>query len=92
MNEYEFARLVISKSGHDKGRVYAIKESDEDNVYLIDGKFRKINNPKKKNKKHIQLTNYISDELIKKNNKKKLHDEDVKKIISKFEKEHFHLA
>lgn len=92
MNEYIFARLIISKSGHDKGRIYIIIDSDEDYVYLADGRLRKLSNLKKKNKKHVQLTNYISDELIEKKEKNLLIDEDVKRIIKLYNKEHFHLA
>ena len=42
-----FAR---SKAGHDKTEVYIIVAEDEDYVYLCDGRQRKIDHPKKKNK------------------------------------------
>jgi len=92
MDEYLFARLVISKSGHDKGKLYIIINSDSDFVYLADGTSKKLENLKKKNKKHIQLTNFVSEELIKKNKKNKLHNEDVRKVIQKYKKEHFHFS
>lgn len=47
-----FAR---SKAGHDKNKVYVIIEEDDEYVYLADGELRKIDHPKKKKKKHIQL-------------------------------------
>jgi len=92
MDESLFARLVISKSGHDKGKLYIIIKSDKSNVYLCDGVLKKLDNPKKKNIKHIQFTNYISDEIIKRNKNNKLHDEDVRKVIDQYKKEHFHFS
>ncbi|MGI5932732.1 MAG: hypothetical protein ACOX8G_09430 [Eubacterium sp.] len=46
--------LARSKSGHDKGRVYAVIRVEGSFVYLSDGKLRPVNRPKKKNICHIQ--------------------------------------
>lgn len=61
---------------------------DEDYILLVNGKDKKINNPKKKNKKHLQIVNQsiedfeklksidkIDDLLIKRNIKLKLQEE-----------------
>ena len=50
-------QIVRSLAGHDKGEFFVIKSSDEKYVYLCDGKSRKLENPKKKKKIHIALTN-----------------------------------
>lgn len=50
-------KVVISKSGRDKGNLFVIVEVEDNYVYIANGKLRKIENPKKKNIKHIQLTN-----------------------------------
>lgn len=55
MEKYEVGMLARSKAGHDKGHVYVIHQADETYVYLIDGSGRKLENPKKKKKKHVQL-------------------------------------
>ena len=55
MEKYEVGMLARSKAGHDKGHVYVIHQVDETYVYLIDGSGRKLENPKKKKKKHVQL-------------------------------------
>ena len=55
MEKYEVGMLARSKVGHDKGHVYVIHQVDETYVYLIDGSGRKLENPKKKKKKHVQL-------------------------------------
>ena len=49
--------LVRSVSGRDAGRLFIIKEIDEqgDYVYITDGMLRKVANPKKKNLKHLEL-------------------------------------
>ena len=47
--------FATSKAGHDKGNVYFIIREDEEYVYLVDGKIRTLDKPKRKNKKHIQI-------------------------------------
>lgn len=47
--------LVYSKAGHDKGEIYLVINEDERYVWLVNGLDKKIQNPKKKNKKHVQL-------------------------------------
>lgn len=47
--------LARSKAGHDKNDIYVILREDDAYVYLVDGKIRTIERPKKKNKKHIQI-------------------------------------
>ncbi len=47
--------LAYSLAGHDKDRIYLIIKEDADYVWLVDGEFRTLDNPKKKNKKHIQI-------------------------------------
>lgn len=52
--EMKAGMLVRSKAGHDKGKMYVIAGQDEAYVYLVDGSARKLANPKKKRKKHVQ--------------------------------------
>ncbi len=47
--------LASSKAGHDKDMIYVIIKEETEYVYLVDGKSRTIDKPKKKNKKHIQI-------------------------------------
>lgn len=56
-----------SLAGHDKGEIYLIIGEDNDCVMVADGNLKKIDSPKKKNKKHIQIIkNYAGDKLMKK--------------------------
>ena len=49
-------QIVFSKSGRDKGMAFIIVDFDESYVYVVDGKLRKLENPKRKNPVHIQIT------------------------------------
>ncbi|MCC8151106.1 MAG: KOW domain-containing RNA-binding protein [Lachnospiraceae bacterium] len=52
-------RMAKSKAGHDKDQVYVIIKEDREYVYLADGTYRPVENPKRKNKKHIQMIHQI---------------------------------
>lgn len=47
--------LVRSRAGHDLGEIYLVISEDEKYAYLADGKYKKTDKPKKKNKKHLAL-------------------------------------
>lgn len=47
--------LARSKAGHDKNHVYLVWKEDETYVYLVNGSNRKLGNPKKKKKMHVQI-------------------------------------
>jgi len=51
--------IVKSISGHDKGSFYAIVCSENGIPFIADGRRRKIENPKRKNPKHISVTNTV---------------------------------
>ena len=54
-------RVVCSLSGRDKGYFMVVVGEDEKYFYLCDGKERPLERPKRKNKKHIALTNTVFD-------------------------------
>ena len=64
--------LCKSSAGHDKGSWYAIVEQAFDCVYIADGRRRKLNAPKKKNIKHVEITrktiilDYFTDNSLRK--------------------------
>ncbi len=80
MIEYEVGEIVISKAGHDKGEHFVIVKSDSEYVYLVDGVFRTVDRPKKKNKKHVQLVHFKDSNLI----KKYVNNEKIKRAIKLF--------
>ena len=75
-----FAR---SKAGHDKGRMYLVVKEEEDFFYLVDGRIRGIENPKKKRKKHLQNVKSGMDELLaeKLRNNQTIYNEEIKYAI-----------
>lgn len=48
--------IVRSIAGHDKGDFQIIMQSEGEYAWVCDGKTRKIEKHKRKNRKHIQLT------------------------------------
>ncbi len=49
-------RVVTSKAGRDKGKLMAAISETEKSMLLCDGKERRLEHPKLKNKKHIAIT------------------------------------
>ena len=53
---YTLGDIVLSLAGRDAKRLFAVVGiSDENHVYISDGKTRKVASPKKKKIKHIKL-------------------------------------
>lgn len=78
----EFAK---SKAGHDKEEIFIIINIEEEYVYLVDGKSRILDKPKKKKIKHIQVINQIDEELQRKlETNLILRDEDIKRAIKSY--------
>ncbi len=77
--------VVRSKAGRDKDIFCVVIKVDGDYVYLSDGKYRKLENPKKKNIKHISLTAKTIPASSLKTNKqirKALHSYNYEKVQS----------
>ncbi len=56
-----YGSVVKSLSGHDKNSWYVIVKSNENYVYIANGKERKLEKPKLKNIKHIAVSNEVID-------------------------------
>lgn len=81
--------IVISTCGHDMGEWYIVKEINEQFVYLIDGKLKTIESPKKKKIKHVIKTNQTAIEIAQKIIAKQyLQNAEVRKTL-KFFKNNF---
>lgn len=79
-------QFVTSKAGHDKGDLYIVCSVEEECVRVVNGTTRKHEIPKRKNIKHIQVINYVSDEYVKLAATAELTNEYVKNIINKYRK------
>lgn len=82
MNLYSIGNLAKSIAGHDKNQIFMILREDERDVYLADGLRRGIENPKRKNKRHVQPVYYKNEavQAIEKN-------EDIKRVLKLYKKE-----
>lgn len=82
MDRYETGMLAKSKAGHDTGKVYVITDTDDAYVYLVDGKIRTLDKPKKKKKKHVQI-------ICKKYDVTAADDVAIKRILKEWNKEEY---
>jgi len=80
IERFETGMLAKSIAGHDKGRVYVILKTDETYVYLVDGRIRLIDKPKKKKKKHVQI-------ICKKHELSEIDNVGIKRILKLFDEE-----
>lgn len=59
-------QIVSSLAGRDKGRLFLVMETEPNFVYLVDGKLRKVESPKKKRRKHVEYAGLPNEEILKK--------------------------
>ena len=77
--------VVISIFGHDEGEWYIVKDINEYFIYLIDGKNKPLEKPKKKNLKHIAKTNFCANDIAQKIvNKQYIQNAEVRKALKFF--------
>ena len=79
--------FVRSIAGRDAGKYYVIFQADTEYVYLVDGKIRTMDRPKKKNKKHVSLLDIGDPGLTEKIRNKTARNEEIKRAIKLLEKE-----
>lgn len=83
MDRYEAGMLAWSRAGHDCGTLYVIIKTDEEYVYLSDGRLRPVEKPKKKKKKHVQVIRKIPQEFNDMT-EKMIKNEDIRRVIRRF--------
>ena len=86
-NNFDVGDIVISTAGRDKDRVYLISQLiDKDFVFVVDGNFKKLVNPKKKRVKHLKNSGIkvesIAEKLL---SDKKVFDTEVYSAIKNCE-------
>jgi ribosomal protein L14E/L6E/L27E len=84
-DRYSVGQIVYSKSGRDKGNAFIVKSFDDEYAYLVDGKIRRLEKPKRKKKIHIQITKTINADIrLKLENKLNILDADLRKALAEF--------
>ena len=64
VQEPEKGGACISVAGRDKGRLYLIAGTEGNVLLLCDGKYRLLQNPKRKNRAHVRLLPAFYPQLI----------------------------
>lgn len=73
--------FVKSKSGRDTGKCYVIIGTHSEYVYLVDGNIRTLDNPKKKNVKHIIVLDNFNSLPFEAIYNKNIKNEEIKRAI-----------
>ncbi len=82
---YSKGQIVFSKSGRDKGMAFIVVDYDESYVYVADGKLRKLEKPKRKNRVHIQITKNINEDIkCRIENGQHLMNSDIRKALAEY--------
>ena len=79
--------IVFSLAGHDKGRDYVVLKTDGSFAWLVDGKTRKLTNPKRKKLKHLCLGKMGTPELADALNAGKTTDSAIRKELAIYRSE-----
>jgi len=62
----EKAQIVRSLAGHDRGDIFCVMDTEGDFLLLADGKNRKVEKPKRKRSKHVNVLGKYSHPTIEK--------------------------
>ena len=82
--EISKADMIVSLAGRDKGQLFFVIDTDEQYVYLADGKSRKLEKPKRKERKHVEQVPRTESRIAEKirNGEKVLNSELRKELAS----------
>ena len=75
--EYTVGQIVRAKAGRDKNGFFIIKDIDGQYAYIVNGKSRKVESPKKKKLIHLAPTAVVVQEFH--------TNREVVRILSKFQ-------
>lgn len=81
-HDLQKGQLVQSRQGRDKGSYYLVVGCEGDSLFVVDGRKRGIENPKKKNLRHLQKSNQIAADLIANSEGRQLRNEEVRAAIT----------
>jgi ribosomal protein L14E/L6E/L27E len=74
-----------SRAGHDKGQIYVIVGEEGAYAYLADGRLKRVEKPKRKNIKHLQVIKAKGDEALREKlaNGQPVTNEEIKLAIKR---------
>jgi ribosomal protein L14E/L6E/L27E len=85
-NDITVGQVVKSRAGRDKGRIFlVINIIDEQNLLIVDGDMRKLDNPKQKKLRHLIVYNTVVSELsYRLDNNIKIDNAFIRKLLKHF--------
>lgn len=85
MVNYELGQIVKATAGREMGQYFVVVQLDKTYVYLVDGQSRRLEAPKKKKKKHVQITHAVALEIAGKLSKDdKLSNAEIRRSLKDF--------
>ena len=86
--DIKIGQIVRSEQGRDEGQYYLVLKVNDNSANLVDGKAKKLDNPKKKNIAHLQATSVINTEIANKiTNNIKINDQIIYHSLYEYKKE-----
>ena len=83
--ELSNADMIVSLAGRDKGQLFFVVDTDEQYVYLADGKGRRLESPKRKKRRHVRkLPLYPSRVAAKLRNGDKVLNSELRRELAVF--------
>ena len=83
--EVDKSSLIVSKAGRDKAQLFYVIDTDEQYVYLADGKSRKLEKPKRKKRKHVEQVPRTESRIAEKiRNGEKVLNSELRKELASF--------
>jgi len=81
--EIKKGQLVKSRAGRDKDKFFLIYDWDHEFVYVVDGDMRRIQNPKKKNIRHLWYTEKVAEDIWERLNAgRKVTNADIRQALN----------
>ena len=85
--DIKLGQIVKSKAGRDKDKIFTVIDIiDEHYVLIVDGKYRKLDNPKKKKIKHLMVYKNALGDLKEKIARNQINNSYIRKELDPFNK------
>jgi len=81
INEFEVGSFGVATAGHDSGECYIILKKENEYVYLVDGRIRTLDCPKKKKVIHMKKLDHVDEVLAAKVRNATVKNEEIKRAI-----------
>ena len=88
-NDVDVGQVVRSKAGRDKSKVFIVIDVVDDlYVLVVDGDYRRLDNPKKKKIRHLIVYKSVIEEIQNRiKNGDKINNAYIRKVLEPFNKE-----